>query len=60
MGLPRRLYPWFESEGWDIMLIARPKLVGVQEMAVEEALSSLLGRAGLERPQSPHGERDSA
>jgi ribonuclease P protein component len=43
----RHLYPLFESEGWDIMLIARPKLIAVQEMAVEKALASLLKRAGL-------------
>jgi ribonuclease P protein component len=43
----RHLYPMFESQGWDIMLIARPKLIKSQEMAVEEALASLLERAGL-------------
>jgi ribonuclease P protein component len=43
----RHLYPLFESQGWDVMLIARPKLIAVKEMAVEEALASLLNRAGL-------------
>jgi ribonuclease P protein component len=43
----RRLYPLFESKGWDIMLIARPKLIEVREMTVEKALASLLKRAGL-------------
>ena len=41
----RRLYPTFESEGWDMMLIARQKIVKVKEMQVEEALASLLRRA---------------
>jgi ribonuclease P protein component len=43
----RHLYPTYESEGWDIVLIARPKLIEVQEMVVEKALASLLRRAGL-------------
>lgn len=43
----RRLYPEFESKCWDVMLIARPKLVEVNEAEVEEALASLLDRAGL-------------
>jgi ribonuclease P protein component len=43
----RHLYPLFESEGWDIMLIARPKLIQVREMTVEQALASLLERARL-------------
>jgi len=56
----RHLYPMFESEGWDIMLIARPKLIDVGEMAVEEALASLLGRAGLQDLQSQNRKRDLA
>lgn len=43
----RHLYPEFESKGWDIMLIARPKLVEAKEKEVEEALASLLDRARL-------------
>jgi ribonuclease P protein component len=43
----RHLYPMFESASWDVVLIARPKLVEAQEMAVEQALTSLLKRAGL-------------
>jgi len=43
----RRLYHRFETESWDVMLIARPKLVGVKEIEVEQALASLLNRAGL-------------
>jgi RNase P protein component len=43
----RHLYPVLESKSWDVMLIARPKLNEVQEMAVEKALASLLKRAGL-------------
>ncbi len=48
----RHLYPEFEAKGWDIMLIARPKLVEVKETEVERALTSLLNRAGLWRSQS--------
>jgi hypothetical protein len=36
------------------MLIARPKLVEVREMVVEEALASLLKRAGLRETQLQH------
>jgi ribonuclease P protein component len=43
----RHLYPMFESEGWDVMLIARPKLIEAHEMAVEKALTALLKQAGL-------------
>lgn len=43
----RHLYPQFETRGWDIMLIARPRLVEAKEIEVERALTSLLERAGL-------------
>jgi len=43
----RHLYPQFETRGWDIMLVARPKLVEAKEIEVERALTSLLERAGL-------------
>lgn len=43
----RLLYPEFETRGWDVMLIARPRLVEVNEAEVERALLSLLDRAGL-------------
>ena len=43
----RRLYPEFETRGWDVILIARPRLVEVNEAEVERALLSLLDRAGL-------------
>jgi len=43
----RRLYLEFETRGWDVMLIARPRLVEVNEAEVERALLSLLDRAGL-------------
>ena len=43
----RHLYPKFETRGWDIMLIARPRLVEAKEIEVERALTSLLERAGL-------------
>jgi ribonuclease P protein component len=43
----RHLYPEFENKGWDMMLIARPKLVEVKEIEVEKALASLLNRMGL-------------
>ena len=43
----RHLYPKIEPKGWDIILVARPKLVEVGEHEVEKALSALLDRAGL-------------
>jgi len=43
----RHLYPEFQSRGWDVMLVARPKLANAGEKEVEKALSSLLERAGL-------------
>jgi len=43
----RHLYPEFESKGWDVVLIARPKLIEAKEAEVEKALASLLNRAGL-------------
>lgn len=43
----RHLYPEYEDQGWDIMLVARPGLVGASTSQVERALASLLGRAGL-------------
>ncbi|MEA3375160.1 MAG: ribonuclease P protein component [Anaerolineae bacterium] len=43
----RHLYSEFESKGWDIMLIARPRLVNAKEIEVEKALLTLLERAGL-------------
>ena len=43
----RHLYPRIESKGWDIMLVARPKIVEVSEQEVEKALSTLLEQAGL-------------
>jgi ribonuclease P protein component len=43
----RHLYPEFQSKGWDMMLVARPKLANAREKEVEEALSTLLERAGL-------------
>jgi ribonuclease P protein component len=43
----RHLYPEFQSRGWDVMLVARPKLANAGEKDVEKALSSLLERAGL-------------
>lgn len=42
----RRLYPQFDA-GWDVMLIARARLLKVKGPQVEEALASLLRRAGL-------------
>lgn len=43
----RHLYPEFASEGWDIMLIARPRIVSARQMEVQKALVTLLKRAGL-------------
>jgi RNase P protein component len=42
----RCLYSQF-GVGWDVMLIARARILKVKEPQVEEALSSLLRRAGL-------------
>jgi ribonuclease P protein component len=43
----RHLYPELETKGWDVVLVARPKLVEAKEKEVEKALASLLNRAGL-------------
>ncbi len=43
----RHLYPEFESEAWDIMLIARPRIVNAGQTEVQNALVTLLKRAGL-------------
>lgn len=42
----RRLYPQF-GVGWDVMLIARAAILKVKEPQVEQALASLLRRAGV-------------
>jgi ribonuclease P protein component len=42
----RHLYPRFVA-GWDVMLIARNGILKAKEPQVEEALASLLRRAGL-------------
>jgi ribonuclease P protein component len=42
----RHLYPRFKV-GWDVMLIARNGILAAKEPQVEEALTSLLRRAGL-------------
>jgi len=42
----RHLYARLEP-GWDVMLVARKRIVGASESEVEEALASLLERAGL-------------
>lgn len=42
----RRLYPQVGA-GWDVMLVARSNILEVKEPQVEEALASLLRRAGL-------------
>lgn len=42
----RHLYPGLAA-GWDIMVIARPDVLKVKEPQVQEALASLLKRAGL-------------
>lgn len=42
----RHLYPQLRS-GWDVILIARASILEVKEPQVEEALASLLRRAGL-------------
>jgi ribonuclease P protein component len=42
----RRLYSQVEA-GWDVMLIARTRVLEAKEPQVEEALASLLTQAGL-------------
>jgi ribonuclease P protein component len=42
----RHLYPQFGA-GWDVMLIARVGILEVREPQVQDALQSLLRRAGL-------------
>ncbi len=42
----RHLYPQFGT-GWDVMLIARKRILEAKEPQVEQALASLLRRAGL-------------
>jgi ribonuclease P protein component len=42
----RHLYPQLNT-GWDVMLVARTRIVGVKEPQVEKALKSLLKQAGL-------------
>ncbi|MEE8391747.1 MAG: ribonuclease P protein component [Anaerolineae bacterium] len=42
----RRLYPQF-GVGWDVMLIARRRILEVKEPQVEQALAALLKRSGL-------------
>lgn len=56
----RQLYPEFETKGWDMMLIARPKLIEVKEGEVEKALASLLDRAEFSENQSQRLERETA
>ena len=33
--------------GWDVLVIARPAIVGAEQLAIREALQRLLGRAGV-------------
>jgi ribonuclease P protein component len=47
----RQLYPEM-LEGWDIVLVARPRILGASEGEVEVGLRSMLGRAQLLRPTS--------
>lgn len=42
----RHLHPQLET-GWDVMLIARPKILEAKEPQVEEALARLLRRSSL-------------
>jgi ribonuclease P protein component len=42
----RHLHPQLKA-GWDVMLIARPKILKAKEPQVEEALAQLLQRARL-------------
>lgn len=42
----RHLYPQFEA-GWDVMLVARTRILKAKEPQVRDALASLLRQAGL-------------
>ena len=42
----RHLYPRFGT-GWDVMLVARTRMLKAKEPQVRDALTSLLRRAGL-------------
>jgi ribonuclease P protein component len=42
----RHLYPQLKT-GWDVMLVARPKILEAKEPQVEEVLAQLLKRAKL-------------
>jgi len=53
----RHLYPQFGA-GWDVMLIARASVLEVKESQGEEALASLLGRAGLSVSEGCSQEKD--
>lgn len=47
----RRLYPQCKA-GWDVMLVARARILKVKEPKVEKALASLLRRANLSEPDT--------
>lgn len=42
----RSLYPQLDA-GWDVVLVARRRILGVKEPRVEASLASLIRRAGL-------------
>ncbi len=46
----RQLYPTLAA-GWDVMLIARSAIRGAREPQVQEALATLVRRAGLTKPE---------
>jgi ribonuclease P protein component len=50
----RHLYPKIEA-GWDVMLIARPRILAAEKQQVEEALGRLLKRSKLLTRQKPGG-----
>jgi len=57
----RHLYSKYGDQGWDMMLVARPRLVDAKMSQVERALASLLERARLSRGDSqPLSEEDAA
>ena len=47
----RSIYPRFDP-GWDIVLVARHRILGVKEPRVEASLASLARRAGLAGSES--------
>ncbi len=53
----RHLYHQFADNGWDVMLVARAAILQAKEQQVEQALASVLRRAGLTTSAPPAANR---